>query len=127
MKHIIFEEDYILLVIKPRVDQILEDGVASIAEFRHRFNKTFSCRISKPRITNWLKACGYKVTRRVAIETTNLSANPNPQPRGSTSPPTPPPIPQQEQFSTSHIQPSFHFTKPQGSVFANVNMPGFSD
>lgn len=111
-----FEEDYVHLVIKPRIDRVLEDGVESIGDMTTKFNKLHGCRVSKNRITDWLKAIGYRVTRTVQID----------GPRIRNQAPLPPP-PDQQHFQTSHQQGHFNFPPPQNQMFQNVRMPGFED
>ena len=69
-----FEAEYIQLVIKPKVDLILEDGVESIADLTAKFNAAFDCKVSKAKATGWLKALGYRVTRTVQIMRPRASA-----------------------------------------------------
>ena len=110
-----FHDEYVRLVIKPKVDLILEDGVDSIGQLTTRFNKTFECKVSKSRIAEWLKLLGYRVTRVVQIARPTVA---RPQPR---------PEPQvREEFQTVHRQQQFNFPAPQG-VFTNVAMPGFEE
>jgi hypothetical protein len=111
-----FEEDYIRLVIKPRVDMVLEDGVGSIKELADRFNEAHSCKVSKSRITEWLKALGYRVTRTVQIARPQPQRAPEPAPRV------------REEYETLHRQPPLPFNYPSPtSVFSNVQMPGFQE
>lgn len=112
-----FEEEYVRLVIKPKIDSILEDGIGSIGELTSKFNEAFGCKVSKSRITEWLKAIGYRVTRTVQIDRPS-----RPQPA---RPRMDEPAPQQE-FRTTHRQPTFDFPSPVG-VFSNVQMPGFQE
>ena len=44
-----FEEEYVTLVIKPKIDLILSDGVESIGDLTSKFNKEFKCKVSKAR------------------------------------------------------------------------------
>jgi hypothetical protein len=111
-----FEDEYVTLVIKPKVDRILEDGVGSIGELTTKFNKTFKCKVSKAKVTSWLKALGYRVTRTVSI------VGPAPAPV-----PAPARAPAPEEFSTSHRQPQFNFPAPPPSFFGNVVPPGFEE
>lgn len=110
-----FESEYVALVIKPKIDLVLEDGVGSIAELTSKFNKTFECKVSKSRVTEWLKAIGYRVTRTVQIDRPH-----KPVPR-------PAPVPAMvEEFQTRHRQEQFNFPPPTG-MFVNVPMPGFQE
>jgi hypothetical protein len=115
-----FEDEYVRLVIKPKIDMILEDGVESIGDLTAKFNKAFECKVSKSRITEWLKSIGYRVTRTVQIDRPNA-------PRPVFTPaPEPAPARVQENFQTVHRQPRFDFPAPVG-VFTNVQMPGFQE
>lgn len=109
-----FEEEYVRLVIKPKIDLVLEDGVGSIGDLTAKFNKAFDCKVSKSRITEWLKAIGYRVTRTVQIDG---------PPRQVNRPAPPAPV---EEFRTTHRQQSFNYQPPAG-MFANVRMPGFEE
>lgn len=115
-----FEDEYVRLVIKPKIDLILEDGVESIGDLTTKFNKEFDCKVSKSRVTEWLKAIGYRVTRTVQIDRPN-------QPRPASVPaPARAPAPGYDNFETVHRQQSFNFPAPT-SVFSNVRMPGFEE
>jgi hypothetical protein len=111
-----FEEDYIRLVIKPRMDAILLGGVGSIKELGERFNEAYSCKVSKNRITEWLKALGYRVTRTVQIAG---PVQPAPAPT-----PAPARRPEYDSIETPQRQP---FNIPVQSMFSNVVMPGFEE
>jgi hypothetical protein len=111
-----FESEYVTLVIKPKIDLVLEDGVGSIGDLTDKFNKAFDCKVSRTRVTEWLKAIGYRVTRTVQID------RPAAQRRGAPAPVAP----AREDFRTQHRQPTFDFPAPVG-VFANVAMPGFKE
>lgn len=113
-----FEQEYVRLVIKPKIDSILEDGVESIGDLTTKFNKAFDCKVSKSRITEWLKAIGYRVTRTVQID--------RPQPARPAYAPAPAPAREPEEFRTVHRQPQFDYPAPVGT-FANVPMPGFQE
>ena len=110
-----FEPEYVALVIKPKIDLVLEDGVGSIAELTARFNKTFECKVSKTRITDWLKSIGYRVTRTVHID----------RPQKTVARQVREPA-MAEEFQTMHRQPQFNFAPPSG-MFVNVPMPGFQE
>jgi hypothetical protein len=110
-----FEAEYIQLVIKPKVDLILEDGVESIADLTAKFNATFDCKVSKAKATGWLKALGYRVTRTVQIMRPRASAPAPVRPR------------EVEEFRTGHRQPQFDFGPPPPSFFGNVVPPGFEE
>jgi hypothetical protein len=115
-----FEDEYVRLVIKPKIDLVLEDGVESIGDLTSKFNKTFECKVSKARITEWLKGIGYRVTRTVQIDRPN-------QARATRAPePARAPAPGYDTFETVHRQQSFNFPAPT-SVFSNVTMPGFQE
>lgn len=114
-----FEDEYVRLVIKPKIDLVLEDGVESIGDLTSKFNKTFECKVSKSRITEWLKAIGYRVTRTVQIDRPQQKKAPAPAP-------APAPRGEYDSFETVHRQQSFNFPAPT-SVFSNVRMPGFEE
>ena len=116
-----FEDEYVRLVIKPKIDLILEDGVESIGDLTAKFNKVFECKVSKARITEWLKAIGYRVTRTVQIDRPNVKRPPAPAPA-----PAPAHRSEYDTFETTHRQQSFNFPAPT-SVFSNVRMPGFEE
>lgn len=111
-----FEAEYIQLVIKPKVDLILEDGVESIADLTAKFNATFDCKVSKAKATGWLKALGYRVTRTVQIM----------RPRASAPAPAPERTREVEGFRTEHRQHQFNFGPPP-TFFGNVVPPGFEE
>lgn len=115
-----FEEEYVLLVIKPKIDMILVDGVGSIGELTSRFNEAFSCKVSKSRITQWLKALGYRVTRTVQIEGPARMNAPAPAPAREVAQVGEP------VFNTAHRQQMMDIPSPAG-VFSNVQMPGFQE
>lgn len=108
-----FESEYVALVIKPKIDLVLEDGVGSIAELTSKFNETFECKVSKSRVTEWLKAIGYRVTRTVQIDRPQQARIPKPTALV-------------EDFKTVHRQTQFNFPPPTG-MFVNVPMPGFQE
>jgi hypothetical protein len=112
-----FEAEYIQLVIKPKVDLILEDGVESIADLTAKFNAAFDCKVSKAKATGWLKALGYRVTRTVQIM----------RPRASAPAPAPERTREVEEFRTGHRQLQFNFGPPPPSFFGNVVPPGFEE
>lgn len=112
-----FHDEYVRLVIKPKVDMILEDGVDSIGQLTARFNETFECKVSKSRIAEWLKLLGYRVTRVVHIARPERN---RPQPQQE------PRMQEREEFRTEHRQMQFNYPAPQG-VFSNVQMPGFQE
>lgn len=112
-----FEDEYVRLVIKPKIDLVLEDGVESIGDLTTKFNKTYECKVSKARITDWLKALGYRVTRVVQIA----------GPAKQTRTPAPVHVPAREEFSTVHRQLQFDFMPPPVGMFSNVVMPGFEE
>lgn len=109
-----FEDEYVRLVIKPKIDLVLEDGVESIGDLTSKFNKAFECKVSKARVTEWLKAIGYRVTRTVQIA------------RPQVHRPEPVPVREEPVFRTTHSQTQFAFPAPT-SVFSNVSMPGFQE
>lgn len=117
-----FEDEYVRLVIKPKIDLILEDGVGSIGDLTTQFNQAFDCKVSKSRITEWLKALGYRVTRTVQIDRPH-------QPR-----PAPAPVPapagprggEYDRIDQPARQMPFNIPAP-GGVFSNVMMPGFQE
>ena len=116
-----FEDEYVLLVIKPKIDMVLEDGVESIGDLTSKFNTQFKCRVSKSRITEWLKALGYRVSRTVTIvgparKPPNYPAHAPAPAKGRVN----------EEFSTVHRQERFDFPAPVG-MFTNVRMPGFEE
>lgn len=105
-----FEEEYVNLVIKPKIDIILEAGVESLPDLTKKFNKIHKCSVSKSRITAWLKHLGYRVTRVVQI---NRPFQP--------APPAPAPAPfQQSQRPTQFDR----LPPPPAGMFANVTLPG---
>jgi|LauGreDrversion4_2_1035121.scaffolds.fasta_scaffold05916_5 hypothetical protein len=114
-----FEAEYIRLVIKPRVDAILEDGVSSIADLVSKFNKAHECLVSKTKMIGWLKSLDYRVTKTVKIDGPFVRMNrmpvPEPKPRI------------EETFKTQHTQIPMNFMPPTGGVFSNVRMPGFEE
>jgi hypothetical protein len=115
-----FEAEYIRLVIKPKIDMILEDGVDSIQDLVKKFNKAHDCMVSKSRMTDWLKALEYRMTRKVEVQRPLVRMNrpANPQPAPVREP--------EMEFNTVHRQQMFNFPAPT-SVFSNVPMPGFSE
>lgn len=116
-----FLPEYHHLVIKPKIDLIIEEGVESVGDLTIKFNKAFACKVSKSRMSEWLKTIGYKLVRTVHIE----GAHPPPRlpvrrdPTPSSQPPDP------SLFPAPRAQ-AFNFPAP-GSVFANVAMPGFQE
>jgi len=115
-----FEPEYITLVIKPKIDHILDEGVESLTELTANFNRVYSCSVPKSRITDWLKAIGYRVSRRVDI------ARPSSVPQG---PPLKASVAEHASVGvpqTPQHPINFNFSEPSG-VFANVRMPGFQD
>lgn len=116
-----FEGEYVTLVIKPKIDLILEDGVESIADLTAKFNSTFDCKVSKSRVTQWLKDIGYRVSRKVQIERPGRSRSPAVTEDEDLRRPAP-----VEEFRTQHRQEFFNFAPPAG-MFTNVPMPGFSE
>lgn len=117
-----FESEYVLLVIKPKIDLILEDGVESLGDLTKKFNSTFECKVSKNRVTEWLKVLGYRVSRTVQIDRPH-------QPRPAPAPAPAPAGPRASEYDRLD-QParsmSFNFPAP-GAVFSNVPMPGFQE
>jgi hypothetical protein len=112
-----FEAEYIALVIKPKLDLVLQDGVDSIADLTAKFNSAFSCSVSKARVTEWLKAAGYRVSRRVQIDgpgRVHSAQSAAPLPSSGAEPPRFVPRPQP-------------MIPPPAGIFANVPMPGFED
>jgi hypothetical protein len=113
-----FEDEYVRLVIKPKIDMILEDGVESIPDLTRKFNTAYECKVSKARITDWLKGLGYRVTRVVQID----------GPAKPTRAPAPVHVPAREEYNTTHRQSQFNFMPPpQMGAFTNVVMPGQED
>jgi hypothetical protein len=111
-----FESEYVKLVIKPKIDLVLEDGVESIGDLTAKFNEAFDCKVSKSRITEWLRSIGYRVTRTVQI----TGREPAPVKAA------PARAPVHDEFRTVHAQQSFNFPPP-AAVFSNVRMPGFEE
>lgn len=114
-----FESEYIRLVIKPRVDAILEDGVTSISDLVTKFNKAHECLVSKTKMIGWLKALDYRVTKTVKID--------GPIARMNRMPITEPRPRIEENFETQHTQYKMNFPPPTGGMFTNVRMPGFEE
>jgi hypothetical protein len=115
-----FEEEYIRLVIKPRIDLILEDGVDSIADLVKKFNTAHSCRVSKAKVTEWLKALDYRMTKKIEFNRPIVRTLRVGQPPLEQVPERP------VEFRTQHTQQMFNFPAPTG-MFANVRMPGFEE
>lgn len=111
-----FEAEYIALVIKPKLDLVLQDGVDSIADLTAKFNSTFSCSVSKARVTEWLKAAGYRVSRRVQID----------GPGRIHSAPSAAPLPSSG-TEYQRFVPQQPIIPPPVGMFVNVPAPGFED
>lgn len=114
-----FEDEYIAVIIKPKIDMILVDGVESIGQLVARFNKAYKCKVSKNRMARWLKAMNYRVTRKVEITSPTVRKAKVEPARPSNPEPT-------SEFMTQHRQQFFNYPPPT-SVFSNVQMPGFQE
>lgn len=116
-----FEGEYVTLVIKPKIDLVLEDGVESIADLTAKFNSAFDCKVSKSRVTQWLKDIGYRVSRKVQIDRPGRSRSPAATEDEDLRRPAP-----VEEFRSQNQQKFFNFAPPV-NMFTNVPMPGFSE
>jgi hypothetical protein len=116
-----FESEYVLLVIKPKIDLVLEDGVESLGDLTKKFNSAFECNISKNRITEWLKILGYRVTRTVQIDRPHVRRAPAPAPE-----PAPARMSEYDRIDMPARPSPFNLPAP-GAVFSNVLMPGFQE
>lgn len=110
-----FEPEYVRLVIKPKLDLILEEGVESVIDLTSKFNKAFDCKVSGSRITGWLKSIGYQITRTVQIQRPAFQATREPA-RDSVF----------NDDRAARQQIPFNYPSPT-SVFSNVPMPGFQE
>ena len=117
-----FAEEYARLVIKPKIDAVLMDGVESIGDLTTKFNKAFECRASRTRMAEWLKVLGYRLTRTVQIERPGAA----PAPRLGEAEIVQVNEVKTVEFKTVHRQSTLDFPSPIGT-FTNIPMPGFME
>jgi len=53
----VFADEIMLLVIKPRLEEILREGVWSKSDLRRKFEERHKCVVSIDTLSKWLKVC----------------------------------------------------------------------
>jgi hypothetical protein len=120
-----FADEYLALVIRPKLVPILAD-CSSVTELVARFNDQWGCEVSRGRMCEWLRGLGITMQRKVVFS-------------GAVPPPVFRPAAVdlgESDFEKEPLQPIRDvpnqpmfpgFMQAAGGVFANVPAPGFSE